>query len=109
MTLNNRDSKQKITKQGDALLRSYLVQSANYIIGHFGEDCDLRRFGLERVEQRGKSVRKQVLIAIARKSAVLLHHLWMTGEVYDPLFNSKAKTEALVEQNSARGVDFMAA
>jgi hypothetical protein len=30
------------------------------------------------------------VVAVARKLAVLLHHLWVTGEVYDPQYNRKA-------------------
>lgn len=27
-------------------------------------------------------------MAVARKLAVLMHHLWKTGEVYDPFYQS---------------------
>lgn len=90
----SRDPKQHITKQGDSLLRRYLIQGANTIVGPFGEDSDLRRFALERLEQRGKSARKSLLIAVARKLSILLHRLWTTGEVYEPLFSSQAKSQA---------------
>jgi len=33
-------------------------------------------------------------VAIARKLAVLLHHLWVTGEVYDPQYNRQAAAAA---------------
>jgi transposase len=35
-----------ITKQGDRMLRRLLVQASHYILGPFGQDSDLRRFGL---------------------------------------------------------------
>lgn len=78
----------RITKAGSPLLRRLLVQSANYIMGPHGPDSDLRRFG-ERIAARGgKNARKRAKVAVARKLAVLLHRLWVTGEVYDPFRNS---------------------
>lgn len=80
-----RDPQLRITKAGDPLLRRLLVQSAHYILGPHGPDCDLRRHG-ERIAARGgKSAKKRAVIAVARKLAVLLHHLWISGEVYQPL------------------------
>lgn len=74
-----------ITKCGDGLLRSYLVQAAHYILGPFGPDCDLRRHGQRIYERGGKNARKRAVVAVARKLAVLLHHLWLTGETYRPI------------------------
>jgi transposase len=78
----------RISKCGDPLLRQYLVQASHYILGPFGPDCDLRRFGLRICERGGKNARKRAVVAVARKLAVLLHHLWFTGEVYEPLINA---------------------
>jgi len=39
----------------------------------------------------GKNAKKRALAAVARKLAVLLHCLWVTGEVYEPLRNSPAQ------------------
>ncbi len=77
-----------ISKEGDPYLRTLLVQGAQHILGPFGPDCDLRRWGLKLAERGGKSGKKRAIIATARKLAVLLHHLWVSGEVYDPLHNS---------------------
>lgn len=75
----------RITKAGDPFLRRLLVQSAHYILGPHGPDTDLRRFG-ERLKARGgRGATKKALVAVARKLAVLLHRLWVTGEVYEPL------------------------
>lgn len=77
-----------ITKSGDRMLRRLLVGSAQYILGPFGPDTDLRRYG-ERLAQRGgKNAKKRAAVAVARKLAVLLHRLWLSGEEYDPLRNS---------------------
>ncbi|HBZ70554.1 MAG TPA: IS110 family transposase [Deltaproteobacteria bacterium] len=75
----------RITKAGDALLRRLLVTSAHYILGPFGPDTDLRRFGLRLAERGGKSAKKRAAVAVARKLAVLLHRLWITGEEYQRL------------------------
>jgi transposase len=77
-----------ISKEGDPYLRTLLVQGAQHILGPFGVDCDLRRWGLKLAERGGRSGKKRAIIATARKLAVLLHHLWVSGEVYDPLHNS---------------------
>jgi len=78
-----------ISKEGDPYLRTLLVQGAQHILGPFGVDCDLRRWGLKLAERGGKSGKKRAIIATARKLAVLLHHLWISGEVYEPLHNCK--------------------
>jgi transposase len=74
-----------ISKAGDTMLRRLLVGSAQYILGPFGPDTDLRRYGLRLGERGGKNAKKRAAVAVARKLAVLLHHLWVSGEVYEPL------------------------
>jgi transposase len=77
-----------ISKQGDEYLRTLLVQGAHYILGPFGKDSDLRRWGQRLAERGGKNAKKRAVVAVARKLAVLLHRLWVSGEVYEPLRNS---------------------
>jgi transposase len=84
-----RDPELRITKAGDRMLRCLLVGSAQYILGPFGEDSDLRRWGLKLVARGGKNAKKKAVVAVARKLAVLLHHLWKTGEDYEPLRNQR--------------------
>jgi len=84
-----RDPQKRISKQGDGLLRRLLVGSAQRILGPFGEDCDLRRYGLKLCERGGKDAKKRAAVAVARKLSVLLHRLWVGGEVYEPLYNAK--------------------
>jgi transposase len=79
----------RISKEGDPYLRTLLVQGAQHILGPFGADCDLRRWGLKLAERGGRNGKKRAIVATARKLAVLLHHLWVSGEVYEPLHNSK--------------------
>jgi transposase len=83
-----------ISKEGDPYLRTLLVQGAQHILGPFGVDCDLRRWGLKLAERGGKTGKKRAIVATARKLAVLLHHLWVSGEVYEPLHNSNRTTLA---------------
>jgi transposase len=83
-----------ISKEGDPYLRTLLVQGAHHILGPFGVDSDLRRWGLKLAERGGKSGKKRAIIAVARKLAVLLHRLWVSGEVYEPLRNQRALSAA---------------
>lgn len=83
-----------ITKEGDPYLRRLLVGSAQYILGPFGKDCDLRRHGLAMAARGGANAKKRAVVAVARKLAVLLHHLWRTRDVYEPLFNSREQHAA---------------
>lgn len=79
----------RISKAGDGMLRRLLVNSAQYMLGPFGKDSDLRRWGQKLAERGGKNAKKRAVIAMARKLAVLMHHLWVTGEVYDPLHRTR--------------------
>jgi len=83
-----------ISKEGDPYLRTLLVQAAQHILGPFGIDCDLRRWGLKLAERGGRNGKKRAIVATARKLAVLLHHLWVSGEVYEPLHNRRRTTVA---------------
>jgi transposase len=79
------DPQLRITKAGDPFVRRLLVNCANRILGPFGADCDLKRWGLELAKRGGKNAKKRAKVAVARKLAVLMHRLWITGEVYKPL------------------------
>jgi transposase len=74
-----------ITKEGDPYLRSLLVESAHHILGPFGVDSDLRRWGLALAARGAALGKKRAIVGVARRLAVVLHHLWVTGEVYRPL------------------------
>jgi transposase len=84
-----------ISKEGDRYLRTLMVQGAHYILGPFGQDSDLRRWGLKLAERGGRNAKKRAVVAVARKLAVLLHKLWVSGEVYEPLRNNH-KVESAV-------------
>jgi transposase len=84
----DRDPQKRISKEGDEMLRRLLVGSSHYILGPFGSDSDLRRHGEKIASRGGKNAKKRAAVAVARKLSVLLHRLWVTGEVYDPLHNT---------------------
>lgn len=86
----------RITKTGDRMLRRLLVGSAHYIMGPFGPDCDLQRLGKVIAARGGKNAKKRAVVAVARRLGVLLHRLWVTGEVYEPLRHARLRGELTV-------------
>jgi transposase len=84
----DRDPQKRISKEGDEMLRKLLVGSAHYILGPFGSDSDLRRHGQKIASRGGKNAKKRAAVAVARKLSVLLHSLWVSGEIYEPLRNT---------------------
>lgn len=82
------DKELPITKAGNGFMRRLLVSAAQYILGHRGPDTDLKRYGEKLIARGGRAAKKKAVVAVARKLAVLLHRLWVSGEVYEPLRNS---------------------
>jgi transposase len=85
------DPELHISKTGNAVLRSLLVQCGHYILGRFGEDCDLRRWGLALAARGGKTSKRRAVVAVARRLAVLLHALWISDAAYEPLRQADAQ------------------
>lgn len=83
------DKQLRISKEGDVYLRRLLVSCSQYILGRFGQDSDLRRFGERLMGRGGRVAKRKAVVAVARKLAVLLHRLWSTGEVYQPFYHSQ--------------------
>ena len=71
-----------------------MVQAAHCNLRKGAPDSDLREWGLGKMggaeDKKGKRKKRRALVGMARKLAVLLHRLWVSGEVYDPLYNRKA-------------------
>lgn len=88
------DKQLPISKAGDAYLRRLLSQSAHYILGPFGPDCDLRRYGQRLIARGGKAPKARAITAVSRKLAVLMLRLWRTEEIYDPFHKRSLKTAA---------------
>ncbi len=82
-----------ISKAGNELLRRMLVTAAQYILGPFGPDCDLRRWGLKLAGRNIKAAKNRAVVGVARKLAVLMHRLWVTGEAYEPLRGNRQTPE----------------
>jgi transposase len=90
----NTDKQLGITKAGDVYLRRLLVGCAQYMLGPFGPDCDLKRRGLELAARGGRAAKKKAIVAIARKLSVVLLTLWKSGEAYQPLRRAPAEEKA---------------
>jgi transposase len=74
----------RITKAGDCFLRSLLVECAQRIVSEKAPDSALKQFGLRLAARGKKNAYKRAVVAVARKLSILLHKLWVTGEVYEP-------------------------
>ena len=79
------DKQLGISKAGNAYLRKLLVGAANYILGPFGGESDLRERGLRLAERGGRGAKKKAVVATARKLAVLMLALWQSGRDYEPV------------------------
>ena len=83
-----------ITKAGDPLLRRLATQCAQYVLGPFGKDSALRRWGISLASRGGKNAKKRAVIAVARKLVILMHRIWITQEIYEPLRGVAEKSTA---------------
>lgn len=83
----------RITKSGDSMLRRLLLNSAHYILGPFGPDCDLRTQGVKLAQRGGKNAKKRAVVAVARRLACMLHSMWLNDTDYEP-FRLEARTRA---------------
>ena len=84
------DRQMSITRTGDRYLRSLLVEAAHCMMRTRAPDSDLKRWGQDHASRGGRNARKRVLVAVARRLAVLLHRLWVTGARYEPLWKDAA-------------------
>ncbi|HEV2199673.1 MAG TPA: IS110 family transposase [Bryobacteraceae bacterium] len=89
-----REPELSITKEGDVYLRKMLVQGAHRLLQRRAPDTDVKRWGVKLAARGGKNAKKRAIVAVARKLAILLHRLWVTGEVYQPLGYGQAHAVA---------------
>lgn len=87
------DKQLPISKTGNAYLRQLLVQCAQYLVGHFGPDCALRRQGLLLAAKGGRAAKKKAVIAIARKLAVMMVAMWQKGSTYEDFPPKRGNTK----------------
>lgn len=88
------DKQLRITKAGNTYLRSLLVSCGQYIIGPFGPESDLRKYGIAITARGGKNAKKRAAVAVARKLAVLLHQLWISDHSYAAFYKKAVKYAA---------------
>ena len=81
-----RDPRLGITKAGNCYTRMLLVECAQHILGPFGRDSDLRRWGMNLSQRGGKASKRKAVVAVARKLAILLHRLWVSQQQYRPFY-----------------------
>jgi transposase len=84
----------RISKEGDAYLRTMLVQAAHCHLSERAPDSDLKRWGRRLSARGGKNAKKRAVVAVARRLAVLLHRLWVDKAVYEPLRQSQPQSQA---------------
>jgi transposase len=94
------DKQCRITKAGNGYVRMLLVLCAHRILSRFGQDCELRRWGLALCERGGKAAKKRAVVAVARRLAVQLHRIWQSGQSYDPFFHLNRSKAEQAEQTS---------
>ena len=70
-----RDTKGRISKAGDPMLRSALYEAANSLLVRVKRPCALQTWGKQLAETKGA---KRARVAVARKLAILLHRLWLS-------------------------------
>lgn len=71
-----------IGKCGNAYLRRLLVGCAQYLLGPFGEPCDLRSSGERLIARGGRGAKKKAAVATARKLAVVMLTVWKDKSEY---------------------------
>ena len=70
----------RISKCGDAMLRSYLYEAANVLLTRVAKWSALKAWGM-RVAKRSSLAKAKV--AVARKLAVILHRMWVNGTEFN--------------------------
>jgi transposase len=81
----------RISKCGDAMLRSYLFEAAGVLLTRVPQWCRLKAWGLRLAKRVGL---KKAKVAVARKLAVILHRMWQDGTDFQWSTNEAAKVVA---------------
>lgn len=69
----------RISKCGDSLVRSYLFEAAGVLLFRVNKWCTLRAWGLRLAKRSGVN---KARVAVARKLAVIMHRMMLTGEEF---------------------------
>jgi transposase len=86
----------RITKQGDTHLRMLMVQCAQHYLMPRAADNAVRRWGLNLCSRGGKNAKKRATIAVARKLAVIMHRMWVSGQQFRSFASSHEAGTACV-------------
>jgi transposase len=70
----------RISKCGDAMLRSYLYEAANVLLTRVAKWSALKAWGMRLAKRSGMAKAK---VAVARKLAVILHRMWIDGSEFN--------------------------
>jgi transposase len=70
----------RISKCGDAMLRSYLFEAAGVLLTRVPKWCAVKAWGRRLAKRNGLSKAK---VAVARKLAVILHRMWIDGTEFN--------------------------
>ena len=73
------DMQKGTSKRGDVMTRTHLVQAATVLLSRGNKWCALRAWGIKIAKRRGLF---KARIAVARKLAIVLHRIWISGEVF---------------------------
>jgi transposase len=73
------DNQGRITKWGDTLVRAYLYEAANSLLIRTKTWCALKVWGLKLAKRSGMT---KARVAVARKLAVIMHRMLITGETF---------------------------
>ncbi|KUO69162.1 MAG: transposase [Alphaproteobacteria bacterium BRH_c36] len=77
----------RISKCGDAMLRSYLFEAANVLLTRVAKWSALKAWGMRIAKRSGL---RKAKVAVARKLAVILHRMWVDGTEFQ--WSSKEAT-----------------
>jgi transposase len=70
----------RISKCGDAMLRSYLYEAANVLLTRVAKRSALKAWGIRLAKRSGL---RKAKVAVARKLAVILHRMWVDSTEFN--------------------------
>jgi transposase len=74
------DDPGRISKCGDRMMRYLLYEAASALMTRTRKWSRLRAWGISVAKRRGM---KRATVAVARKLAVIMHRIWVTGDVFE--------------------------
>jgi transposase len=74
------DRSGQISKCGDRMMRHLLYEAASALMTRTRKWSRLRAWGISVAKRRGM---KRAIVAVARKLAVIMHRIWVTGDVFE--------------------------